>query len=149
MDRLVRLTHIGGPTLLLEFGGLRLLTDPTFDAPGEYVSGALTLTKLRGPATDAGAIGTIDAVLLSHDQHADNLDPSGRHFIEAAPATYTTRAGAERLRGRSHGLLLGRRSDSTTRFSLPRRQHATVQLGSSRSLVTLSASPSRTGNRAI
>ncbi len=86
MDRLVRLTHIGGPTLLLEFGGLRLLTDPTFDAPGEYVSGALTLTKLRGPATDAGAIGTIDAVLLSHDQHADNLDQSGRHFIEAAPA---------------------------------------------------------------
>lgn len=104
MDRLVRLTHIGGPTLLLEVGGLRLLTDPTFDAPGEYVSGALTLTKVHGPAIDARAIGTIDAVLLSHDQHADNLDPSGRHFVEAAPATYTTRVGAERLGGRSHGL---------------------------------------------
>ena len=27
----VRLTHIGGPTVLLEVGGWRFLTDPTFD----------------------------------------------------------------------------------------------------------------------
>jgi hypothetical protein len=27
----VRLTHIGGPTLLIEVGGWRLLTDPTVD----------------------------------------------------------------------------------------------------------------------
>ncbi|MDX2760957.1 MBL fold metallo-hydrolase, partial [Streptomyces europaeiscabiei] len=26
----------GGPTALIEYGGLRLLTDPTFDAPGDY-----------------------------------------------------------------------------------------------------------------
>jgi hypothetical protein len=26
-----RITYIGGPTCLLEFGGVRLLTDPTFD----------------------------------------------------------------------------------------------------------------------
>ena len=30
----VRVTHIGGPTVLLEIGGWRLLTDPTFDAAG-------------------------------------------------------------------------------------------------------------------
>jgi hypothetical protein len=30
----VRLTHIGGPTVLIEVGGWRLLTDPTFDPPG-------------------------------------------------------------------------------------------------------------------
>jgi L-ascorbate metabolism protein UlaG (beta-lactamase superfamily) len=30
----VTLTHIGGPTVLLEVEGWRLLTDPTFDAPG-------------------------------------------------------------------------------------------------------------------
>jgi len=29
-----RVTYIGGPTALLEWGGLRLLTDPTFDAAG-------------------------------------------------------------------------------------------------------------------
>ena len=26
---------VGGPTALLELGGLRILTDPTFDPPGE------------------------------------------------------------------------------------------------------------------
>jgi L-ascorbate metabolism protein UlaG (beta-lactamase superfamily) len=30
----VRLTHIGGPTVLIEVGGWRLLTDPIFDPPG-------------------------------------------------------------------------------------------------------------------
>ena len=33
----LELTYIGGPTALLELGGLRLLTDPTFDPAGsEY-----------------------------------------------------------------------------------------------------------------
>ena len=30
----VRITHIGGPTVLIEVGGWRILTDPTFDPPG-------------------------------------------------------------------------------------------------------------------
>ncbi len=30
-----KITLIGGPTALIEIGGFRLLTDPTFDAPGE------------------------------------------------------------------------------------------------------------------
>jgi hypothetical protein len=32
----VRLTHIGGPTTLIELGGWTLPTDPTFDAPGGH-----------------------------------------------------------------------------------------------------------------
>ena len=32
--RSLRLTHIGGPTVLAEVDGLRILTDPTFDPPG-------------------------------------------------------------------------------------------------------------------
>jgi L-ascorbate metabolism protein UlaG (beta-lactamase superfamily) len=39
-----RLTLIGGPTALVEFGGFRLLTDPTFDDPGEYRLPHTTLT---------------------------------------------------------------------------------------------------------
>ena len=31
----IRLTHIGGPTLLIEVDGWRILTDPTFDPPGQ------------------------------------------------------------------------------------------------------------------
>ncbi|WP_406729316.1 MBL fold metallo-hydrolase [Streptomyces sp. GD-15H] len=42
----------GGPTALIEYGGLRFLTDPTFDAPGTYDSG---LTKTV-PASAAPAL---------------------------------------------------------------------------------------------
>lgn len=91
-------TLVGGPTLLVEVGGLRLLTDPTFDPPGTY-PGAVTLTKLAGPAMPAEAVGPLDAVLLSHDQHADNLDRAGRALLSSAGLVLTTPAGARRLPG--------------------------------------------------
>ena len=55
----VRITHIGGPTVLLEVGGWRILTDPTFDPPGRnYHFGWGTASrKLTGPAIDAGELG--------------------------------------------------------------------------------------------
>jgi L-ascorbate metabolism protein UlaG (beta-lactamase superfamily) len=31
----IRVTRIGGPTTLVEVGGWRLLTDPTFDPPAD------------------------------------------------------------------------------------------------------------------
>ena len=48
----VRVTHIGGPTALIEVGDWRLLTDPTFDPPGKrYAFGWGTSSrKLTGPA---------------------------------------------------------------------------------------------------
>ncbi len=42
---------------------------------------------------EAWAIGRVDVVLLSHDQHADNLDPAGRDVVAAAPLTLTTLSG--------------------------------------------------------
>jgi L-ascorbate metabolism protein UlaG (beta-lactamase superfamily) len=36
----IRITHIGGPTALIEVEGWRLLTDPTFDPPGRRYSSA-------------------------------------------------------------------------------------------------------------
>ncbi|MFG1462981.1 MBL fold metallo-hydrolase [Xanthobacter sp. DSM 24535] len=93
----IRLTLIGGPTLLIEIAGFRLLTDPTFDVPGDYPSGTIVLHKVTGPALSADEIGAVDAVLLSHDQHSDNLDPGGRAFLPKAGTTFTTRIGAERL----------------------------------------------------
>src|ERR1700722_6731008 len=97
---MVRIQLVGGPTAVLDVGGLRLVTDPTFDPPGRYpVPGGPTLTKLAGPALTAAEIGRPDAVLLSHDQHADNLDRAGRDFLATAPLTLTTPAGAARLGG--------------------------------------------------
>jgi L-ascorbate metabolism protein UlaG (beta-lactamase superfamily) len=97
------LTLIGGPTVLIELDGMKLLTDPTFDPPGEYPGGVL-LKKTAGPALTAEQVGPVDAVLLSHDQHADNLDHGGRAFLESAKTTFTTEVGAARLAGNSKGL---------------------------------------------
>jgi L-ascorbate metabolism protein UlaG (beta-lactamase superfamily) len=102
----IRLTHIGGPTTLLELDGWRILTDPTFDEPGRRYSFALgtSSTKLAGPALTAADIGSIDAVLLTHDHHADNLDTTGRTVADAAAIVLTTVAGAHRLGGGAVGL---------------------------------------------
>jgi L-ascorbate metabolism protein UlaG (beta-lactamase superfamily) len=102
----VRLTHLGGPTLLIEVGEWRLLTDPTFDpAGGKYSFGWGTGSrKLADPALGPDAIGRIDAVLLSHDHHDDNLDAAGRALLPSAGTVLTTRGGARRLGGNARGL---------------------------------------------
>jgi hypothetical protein len=79
------ITLIGGPTALIEIGGFRFLTDPTFDEPGEYKLANVTLTKTSGPALSLKQVGAVDAVLLSHDQHSDNLDTRPR-FPQAVAA---------------------------------------------------------------
>jgi L-ascorbate metabolism protein UlaG (beta-lactamase superfamily) len=98
------ITLIGGPTALIEVGGFRFLTDPTFDEPGEYTLPHVTLKKTSRPALGVDQIGDIDAVLLSHDQHADNLDHRGREVLARAPRVFTTVVGAQRLGGHAEGL---------------------------------------------
>jgi L-ascorbate metabolism protein UlaG (beta-lactamase superfamily) len=92
---------VGGPTAVLELGGLRMLTDPSFDPPGETPHG---LRKIEPSAAGPDDIVPIDLVLLSHDHHDDNLDISGRAFLPRAGRTLTTVAGAERLGGNATGL---------------------------------------------
>ena len=92
--------------MLIEIGGWRLLTDPTFDGAGQkYNFGWGTSSrKLVGPAIAATEVGAIDAVLLSHDHHEDNLDPAGRALLPSAGAVITTASGAKRLGGTARGL---------------------------------------------
>src|SRR5258708_28383783 len=97
----LRMTLIGGPTALIEIDGFRLLTDPTFDAPGAYQLPHVKLEKLTGPALSANDVGDVDAVLLSHDQHSDNLDHSGKAYLGRAKRVLTTQAGAKRLGGQN------------------------------------------------
>ena len=91
---------VGGPTAVLDLGGLRIVSDPTFDPPGPHGY----LTKTAGPAVSEGELGTVDLVLVSHDNHPDNLDDRGRVFALAAPLVLTTRSGARRLGGPAVGL---------------------------------------------
>ena len=102
----LRLTHISTATLLIEIGSLRLLTDPVFDpAGGHYFFGYGTDSiKLTGPSIAPQDLGNIDAILLSHDHHDDNLDRAGRALLPLAKKVITTSAGARRLKNNAIGL---------------------------------------------
>jgi L-ascorbate metabolism protein UlaG (beta-lactamase superfamily) len=118
--RPVILTHIGGPTLLIEVAGWRLLTDPTFDpAGGHYAFGWGTSSdKVTGPAVDLTGLPPIDAVLLTHDHHGDNLDTAGRALLPTVRTVLTTVSGSRRLTGADvRGLAAG----DVTRLSAPDR----------------------------
>ncbi|ANJ28703.1 MBL fold metallo-hydrolase [Agromyces aureus] len=115
----MKLTRIGGPTVLVELDGWRLLIDPTFDPAGRhYAFGWGTgSTKTADPAIDVDDLGPIDVALVSHDHHADNLDDAGRAMLPSAGAVVTTASGAGRLASaqsaapvaaeRLHGLVPG------------------------------------------
>lgn len=98
---MVTLTLVGGPTALIEYAGLRWLTDPAFSPPGEYEGG---LVKTTGPALEPAAVLPVDVALLSHHHHSDNLDPAGREFLPRADRVITTVAGAQELGGNATGL---------------------------------------------
>jgi L-ascorbate metabolism protein UlaG (beta-lactamase superfamily) len=94
------ITYIGGPTAILEYAGLRLITDPTFDAPQRYVEvGSTELAKTAGPGIPRTEIGPIDAVLLSHHGHKDNLDWEGLELLATGVTTLSTMDAATALHG--------------------------------------------------
>jgi L-ascorbate metabolism protein UlaG (beta-lactamase superfamily) len=114
---------IGGPTAVLDLGGLRIVTDPTFDEPRTYeAEGAPALRKRTGPAVPAGAIGPLGLALVSHDHHPDNLDIAGQELLRSIPLVLTTVAGAERLGGTARGL----EPFEATEVELPRGGRLTV-----------------------
>ena len=91
---------LGGPTTVVDVAGWRFVIDPTFDDPGAVGH----LTKTVGPAISPSALGSVDAVLISHDEHLDNLDIEGRRFALDAPRILTNPGAAERLGPSAHGL---------------------------------------------
>ncbi|MBO0783944.1 MAG: MBL fold metallo-hydrolase, partial [Ktedonobacteraceae bacterium] len=101
----IRLTYIGGPTVLLEIDQLRILTDPTFELAGyHYSAGPQVVSKTISPALLPPALGPVDAILLSHEQHNDNLDPAGRTYLAQGKQILTTPASAQRLGGNVRGV---------------------------------------------
>ncbi|WP_059016573.1 MBL fold metallo-hydrolase [Mycobacterium sp. M26] len=122
-----RLTHLGGPTTLIELDGWRILTDPTFDPPGRlYKFGWGTSShKVAGPAESPDEVLPVDAVLVSHDHHADNLDDAGRALLGRATTVITTAPGARRLSAVGDDVRGLQNWESTT-LSAPGRKSLTV-----------------------
>jgi len=94
------ITWIGGPTALIEYAGLRIVTDPTFDPPQVYSEpGSTTLVKTEGPGIHRSDLGTVDLVLLSHHGHKDNLDWEGMELLATGVTTISTPQAASDLFG--------------------------------------------------
>jgi L-ascorbate metabolism protein UlaG (beta-lactamase superfamily) len=98
------LIPLDGPTVIIELAGSRFLVDPTFDPAQQYPTGS-RLVKTTNATWSPDEVGHVSAVLLSHDQHPDNLDYAGREFLTTAPLTLTTPLAAQRLRGSAVGLI--------------------------------------------
>ena len=81
----------------LEVGRWRLPTDPTFGLleHRSHCGWGMASRKVARPAISAHAIGPIDAVLLTHDHHANNLD-AAEHPLLAAMAPLVTPSSGRR-----------------------------------------------------
>ncbi|RJE24658.1 hypothetical protein PHISCL_03024 [Aspergillus sclerotialis] len=114
----VTVTHISTATAIISIDGVNFLTDPVFCPAGsayEYDGWAKapnlhewgftdkpptsTLRSIAGPAVQLHELPPIDAVLLSHEDHVDNLDPMGRQLLDGR-RVYTTPDGEKNLQPR-------------------------------------------------
>jgi L-ascorbate metabolism protein UlaG (beta-lactamase superfamily) len=94
------IAYVGGPTAILQYAGLTIVTDPTFDPPGAYPEpGGTTLVKTIGPAIRRTALPPVDLVLLSHHAHRDNLDYEGLELLATGVTTLSTMQAASDLFG--------------------------------------------------
>ncbi len=101
----MRLTYLGTASVLIELAGQRLLTDPALDPPGSaydfgpWYAPRAWFASTKDYASPPIPPGPIDAVLLSHDHHGDNLDVAGRRLLarDVVRSVVTTTAGAARL----------------------------------------------------
>lgn len=91
-------THIGTATAILEIDGINLLTDPFFSPAGTTwdVGGGNVLKNTETPALGLENLPPIDAILLSHEDHPDNLDELGRRLLDGR-LVFTTTDGAKNL----------------------------------------------------
>jgi L-ascorbate metabolism protein UlaG (beta-lactamase superfamily) len=71
----VRITYIGHATLLLQFGEVRVLTDPNFD---EKLG--MFLPRVAAPGVKMSELPRINAILITH-AHADHLSFRSLHAL--------------------------------------------------------------------
>ena len=98
-DSRLTLTWLGHATVLINFFGLKILTDPAlFSRVGMRFPGiTIGPKRLTAPALRVGDLPRIDLVLLSH-AHFDHLDTRTLRQFTAATVAVTARRTADLLR---------------------------------------------------
>lgn len=94
----MRLTWLGHATVVLELGGIRLLTDP-------LLRGRAGPLRRRGPAPDLDRAAEADAILISHLHH-DHAELTSLRMLPALPLLTGPRNAAFLTRRRLHGVAL-------------------------------------------
>src|SRR5919201_5503718 len=95
----VHITYIGHATLLIEIGGVRILTDPYFE---ESLGGFLP--RVSPPGIPLDELPTLDAALVTH-AHADHLSFEALAHLTPKVPVYAPPVIARWLRERGHDVL--------------------------------------------
>ncbi|MGN6524484.1 MAG: MBL fold metallo-hydrolase [Actinomycetes bacterium] len=93
-----RITFIGNATVLIEWGGLTLLTDPNFlhaGMPASIGYGLFTI-RTKNPAMSIDDLPPLDAVVLSH-LHGDHWDSVARRQLPKDLPILTTKQAAKKV----------------------------------------------------
>ncbi|MDB5797367.1 MAG: fold metallo-hydrolase [Paucimonas sp.] len=92
------LVFIGNATVLLEFAGFRILTDPNFLHRGElaHLGYGLTTERLTNPAMSLDQLPPVDLVVLSH-LHGDHFDQLVQQKLDRDLPIVTTPDAAAQL----------------------------------------------------
>lgn len=97
------ITNVGTATALIHLGEpsspsrINLITDPVFSPGGTRIEyRGVVIKKSDSPALSLDQLPPIDAVLLSHEDHPDNLDDLGRRLLDGR-RVFTTMDGASQL----------------------------------------------------
>ena len=95
---------IGNATLLIRYGPLTILTDPSFVHRGAEVAlgFGLTATRTTDPALDAEQVPQPDVVILSHD-HGDHFDAVAADWLDHRVPILTAPGAVAGLRERGFG----------------------------------------------
>ncbi|KAG7421724.1 hypothetical protein ACKAV7_000038 [Fusarium commune] len=101
----IAITHVTTATAVLEIDDVKFITDPIFDeAPRDYdlshlagmKPGEVILSVTDSPKVGIKQLPVIDCILLSHEDHVDNLDETGRQLL-IGRQVITTPDGAKNL----------------------------------------------------
>jgi L-ascorbate metabolism protein UlaG (beta-lactamase superfamily) len=102
----IAITRSSTACVLLEIGSVRILMDPVLESGSKtYRLGpAAWSRRYVGPAISPETLAPLDAVLLSHAHHSDNLDDAGKGILREAKQVITGASDVKELSVQAEGL---------------------------------------------